>query len=121
MSFLFTFLMLIVCVTARLASVGIFFVLRICKKKELSFQDLLVLWYSGSIRGAIAFALSLSIKQELVPNKSLIASTTLIIVLVTTLVGGGMMGLAVQLIGLKPKPENEEESNLINNAEVKNR
>lgn len=51
--------------------------------------------------GAIAFALSLQIKPSLSPNSGLLVSSTLVVVLITTLIFGGLMSIFTKLIGLK--------------------
>lgn len=56
--------------------------------RRISFRMQIFLWFS-SIRGAIAFALSLNV---FTPHRSTIVSTTMIIVIITTIVLGGMTG-----------------------------
>lgn len=81
-------------------------------------KELLIIWFSGSIRGkfefqlilhigAIAFALSLQIKPSLSPNASLIVSSTLVVVLITTLIFGGLMSIFTKFIGLKEEEVNQ--------------
>ena len=53
------------------------------------------------IIGAVAFALSLQIKPSLSPNAGLIMSSTLVVVLITTLLFGGLMSVFTKWIGLK--------------------
>jgi hypothetical protein len=47
--------------------------------------------FSGSIRGAIAFGLAMSIQTGSVQNDEVLISTTLILVFVTTIVFGALM------------------------------
>jgi len=47
--------------------------------------------FSGSIRGAIAFGLAMSIQTGSVENDEVLISTTLILVFVTTIVFGALM------------------------------
>lgn len=61
---------------------------------------MLIIWFSGLIRGAIAFALSLKISSEVSPHKEALVSITLIIVLMTTIIMGGLMATFAKLIGL---------------------
>lgn len=79
--------------------IGLLMLCRKCKA-GLSFKQLATIWFSGIIRGAIAFALSLQVQHSLSPNRSIIVSTTLIVVLVTTVVLGGLMSIFAKMIGL---------------------
>lgn len=88
---------------------------------RISIKQLLLIWFSGSIRGAIAFALSLQIRPSLSPNSSLIVSSTLVVVLITTLLFGGLMSIFTKFIGLKEEivnPSNLDYSQLIKEGEV---
>ncbi len=88
---------------------------------RISIKQLLLIWFSGSIRGAIAFALSLQIRPSLSPNSSLIVSSTLVVVLITTLLFGGLMSIFTKFIGLKEEisnPSNLDYSHLIKEGEV---
>jgi NhaP-type Na+/H+ or K+/H+ antiporter len=90
---------------------------------RISIKQLLLIWFSGSIRGAIAFALSLQIRPSLSPNSSLIVSSTLVVVLITTLLFGGLMSIFTKFIGLKDEivnPSNLDYSQLIKEGEVVN-
>lgn len=70
---------------------------------SINLRQLVIVWYSGLIRGAIAFALSLQIKEDLAPHKKQMVSTTLMVVLITTIVLGGLMSAFAKLIGLDPE------------------
>jgi len=72
-----------------------------CFHIGISMKQLVLIWFSGIIRGAIAFALSLSVKGELAQGKSLLVSSTLVVVLVTTVIFGGLMQIFAKFIGLK--------------------
>jgi NhaP-type Na+/H+ or K+/H+ antiporter len=88
---------------------------------RISIKQLLLIWFSGSIRGAIAFALSLQIRPSLSPNSSLIVSSTLVVVLITTLLFGGLMSIFTKFIGLKEEivnPSNLDYSQLIKEGDV---
>ena len=61
---------------------------------------MILIWFSGIIRGAIAFALSLAVDSKLAPNRSLIVSSTLVVVLVTTVVFGGLMTVFASILGI---------------------
>jgi hypothetical protein len=70
------------------------------------------------IIGAVAFALSLQIKPSLSPNSSLLVSSTLVVVLITTLLFGGLMSIFTKFIGLKaeePPVTNLDYSSLMSN------
>lgn len=56
-------------------------------KWQVSFQELSIIWWSGLIRGTIALALVLQVKTR---HYQLLISTTLGVVLVTTLILGGL-------------------------------
>lgn len=77
------------------------------------------LYFLKCVLGAIAFALSLQISPSLSPNSGLLVSSTLVVVLVTTLLFGGLMSIFTKIIGLKeetPNPSNIDYSNLIANG-----
>lgn len=59
---------------------------------RLSLQEVCIIYFAGLIRGAIAFALVLSLRSL---NFSLIKSNTLILVLTTTILLGGMMSFII--------------------------
>lgn len=60
--------------------------------------------FSGMIRGAIAFGLVLRLDNSL-PNRSVIVSTSLSLVLVTTLIFGSSLGLISRCLFGKPQEE----------------
>jgi len=60
----------------------------------------MIIWFSGLIRGAIAFALSLKISGDISSHRDTLISITLIIVLMTTIILGGLMAAFAKLIGL---------------------
>ena len=62
----------------------------------------MIVWFSGLIRGAIAFALSLEISSKM-EHRSQMVSTVLMVVLMTTIVLGGLMSTFAKLIGLDPE------------------
>lgn len=61
---------------------------------------MILIWFSGVIRGAVAFALSLQISKKISPNASLMVSSTLVVVLTTTLLFGGLMSIFTKFIGI---------------------
>lgn len=70
----------------------------------------MLIWFSGLIRGAIAFALSLEINSEIAPHRDQMVSTTLMMVLMTTVVLGGVMSAFAKLIGLDAESADEVEN-----------
>jgi sodium/hydrogen exchanger-like protein 6/7/sodium/hydrogen exchanger 8 len=62
---------------------------------RLKWSELLFIWYAGLIRGAIAFGLVLRIDHNdtLFPNRLVITTTCLTLVLFTTIVFGSTVGL----------------------------
>lgn len=59
-------------------------------KRELSFKEAMFLYCGGMIRGAIAFGLVLRLDKSL-PNREVIITTSLCLVIVTTLLFGTLM------------------------------
>jgi NhaP-type Na+/H+ or K+/H+ antiporter len=52
--------------------------------------------FAGSIRGAIAFGLAISIQTGSVKNDEVLVSTTLIMVFITTIVFGAVLPLVIK-------------------------
>jgi len=68
-------------------------VLRLCcHKPQLNLREISFMCCAGMIRGAIAFGLVLRLNDTL-PNKSVIVTTSLSLVLATTLIFGSSLGL----------------------------
>ena len=67
---------------------------------SINFKQMMIIWFSGLIRGAIAFALSLKISGDISSHRDTLISITLIIVLMTTIILGGLMAAFAKLIGL---------------------
>ena len=61
-------------------------------RRRVTCGELLFIWYAGLIRGAIAFGLVLRIADD-VPNRSVIVTTCLTLVVVTTIFFGSTVGL----------------------------
>lgn len=109
-NFNFTLLIIVAGFIARAAAVFIPLGIFACVKKfkiSINFKQMLIIWFSGLIRGAIAFALSLKINEHIAVHKSVLVSITLIIVLTTTIILGGLMAAFAKLIGL-PVESNTE-------------
>lgn len=79
-------------------------------KWELGFKKLIFIWYAGMIRGAIAFGLVLRISNGSSPNRGVIVTTSLLLVIFTTVVFGSTVGLLQNcLMGSADKDEVIEE------------
>jgi len=79
------------------ATFGLIGLLKMCgyernDPKRLTCKELLFIWYAGLIRGAIAFGLVLRVDAD-VPNRSVIVTTCLSLVVFTTIVFGSSVGL----------------------------
>ena len=59
-------------------------------KREITFKETIFLYCGGMIRGAIAFGLVLRLDMSL-PNRSVIVTTSLLLVLATTLIFGTLL------------------------------
>jgi NhaP-type Na+/H+ or K+/H+ antiporter len=102
-SYSFVVLLLLSCIIARAAAVFIpSLFLGLCSRfnTRLSLRELTLIWFSGIIRGAIAFALSLQVNPKLSPQASLLISSTLVVVLVTSLLFGGLMSVFSKFLGI---------------------
>lgn len=80
-----------------------------CNNKTfpLSGKELKMCWYSGLVRGVIAFALCLQIETE---SKDFLTTIVLVIVMITTLIGASMLKTFSNCIGLKSQ---EDDLNLL--------
>jgi NhaP-type Na+/H+ or K+/H+ antiporter len=67
------------------------------KRFKLNTKELITIWIAGSIRGAIAFALIISVNTGSIPNKVLMKTTILGIVLFTTVAYGSILPLFKQI------------------------
>lgn len=86
------------------------FVLIFGFKWELGLKKLIFIWYAGMIRGAIAFGLVLRISHGSSPNRGVIVTTSLLLVIFTTVVFGSTVGLLQNcLMGSSDKEEVKEE------------
>jgi NhaP-type Na+/H+ and K+/H+ antiporter len=63
---------------------------------------------AGSIRGAIAFGLAISIDTPNAKNKQVLVNTTLILVFFTTIIFGAMMPFLIKFFKSFDPPENNE-------------
>mmetsp|Transcript_1646 Transcript_1646/g.2673 ORF Transcript_1646/g.2673 Transcript_1646/m.2673 type:complete len:497 (-) Transcript_1646:19-1509(-) len=75
-----------------------------CGHFGLDTKNICVAWFSGLIRGAIAFALVLQVESE---HQNVLISTTLGIAIVTTVGLSNLMGPYTRFVGLEAKPSQE--------------
>ena len=99
---LISVLFLIVIVGRGAATMGLVSLLKLCgyeknNPNKLTFKDLALIWYAGLIRGAIAFGLVLRIDSSF-PNRDLIVTTCLTLVLFTTVIFGSTVGLLLSCL-----------------------
>ena len=90
-------LMAVVVLCRFIATVGLVSCLKLCKYESkhhspLNYRELIFIWYSGLIRGAIAFGLVLRIEPSFA-GRDLIVTTCLSLVVVTTIVFGSTVSL----------------------------
>lgn len=98
--------LMIIVVGRGLGTVGLVWVLRcLGYPTNTSIKELLFIWYAGLIRGAIAFGLVLRIDNNS-PNRSVIVTTSLALVIFTTVVFGSTVGMVSKYLF-----NEEEESN----------
>ncbi|EGR33957.1 Na+ H+ antiporter, putative [Ichthyophthirius multifiliis] len=79
------------------------------REQKLNKQQLLMVWYSGNIRGAVSFGLILMFQSE---NIETLVTVVLLIIIFTTFILGSLMQIYGKKIGLK----NEECELKINNS-----
>ena len=80
-----------------IGSMGFYLTLKGCgydkgSEKGMDTKELLFIWYAGLIRGAIAFGLVLRV-DDFFPNRQLIVTTCLSLVVFTTIFCGSTIGL----------------------------
>ena len=95
---LFTIELVIIVLGRAFATIGLltFLKLACCYERDnpakITFRELIFIWYAGMIRGAIAFGLVLRIDHS-IPNRDVIVTTCLALVVVTTIVFGSTVGI----------------------------
>lgn len=79
-------------------TIGIFFLTKRNDEPQiLSFKDVIYVFYSGLMRGSIAFGLLLRINNDL-PDREIILTTCLTIIVVTTIIFGSTTGLLARML-----------------------
>jgi len=89
--------MVVIMIGRALGTFGLISLLKICKyekhnRKAITWKELTFIWYAGLIRGAIAFGLVLRIDDS-VPNRGVIVTTCLTLVVFTTIFFGSTVGV----------------------------
>jgi len=107
-----------------ISTIGLVSCLKLCRYESkhhnpLNYKELVFIWYSGLIRGAIAFGLVLRIEDSFA-GRDLIVTTCLSLVVITTIIFGSTVSLVSYcLFGDIHKPvkkeegQNESSANLI--------
>lgn len=75
--------------------------------QPVTLKEMIFIWYAGLIRGAIAFGLVLRLPKDdtLCPNRDVIVTTCLALVVCTTIVFGSTVGLLGACLFREPAPE----------------
>ena len=75
----------------------------------MKFSEKSIMTFAGSIRGAIAFGLAISIDSKNKKIKQVLVSSTLVLVFITTILFGGLMPIVIRFFkGFEPKIEDEQ-------------
>lgn len=97
-NFLFFFLCTAYCLIARAFNIfPLSFLANTCRKKKIPIKMQVVMWFAG-LRGAIAFALSQNMPRE---HRGVYVSTTLLIVIFTTIICGGLTEPMLSQMGMR--------------------
>jgi len=105
MSIGFSFLVLFAAFIARAISMVISYLMVCWCTEQIKLNQFAVIWFSGLVKGAIAFGLSAQISPDVSENRDFIMGTTLSIVLVSTIVLGGLMSVFARAVGLDKEKE----------------
>jgi len=103
--------MCVILIGRGLGTFGLIGLLKLCKyekhnPKKITWKELTFIWYAGLIRGAIAFGLVLRIDDS-VPNRGVIVTTCLTLVVFTTIFFGSTVGLLGKcMFGERSEAEN---------------
>ena len=79
---------------------GVYYIRK--KPFPLNPPELKVCWYSGLVRGVIAFALALQVEST---NRDFLVTVVLVTVLITTILGSSLLKTFCDCIGLKSEIE----------------
>lgn len=96
----------IVIIGRFVAIVVSYYMFSCCKgspSNKLSFREVSFLSYAAFIRGAIAFGLVLNVDEVIFPQKKIIVSTILVLVITTTIIIGSFTNIVKNLI--MPSPD----------------
>ncbi|KAF7638104.1 Sodium/hydrogen exchanger [Meloidogyne graminicola] len=101
LDFVFIFVTLFACFIFRFISVGVLTSL-VNKKRlqKIGIVDQFIMGYGG-IRGAVCYGLVMSLNQELICCKNMLASTTIIVIVFTVFVQGGSIKKLVTYLKVK--------------------
>lgn len=101
-SWQFILIEMAICMIARfVGTVCFLYSTAICRhRRQVSFKQLLFIWYGGLIRGAIAFGLVLRLDATLVQEKHLqvITTTALTLVVSSTFIFGSTIQIVQKLL-----------------------
>ena len=119
-------LMGVVVLCRFISTIGLVSCLKLCRYESkhhnpLNYKELVFIWYSGLIRGAIAFGLVLRIEDSFA-GRDLIVTTCLSLVVITTIIFGSTVSLVSYClfgdVHKKAKKEGKEIStNLVEDAQ----
>lgn len=77
----------------------------------MKFSEKSIMTFAGSIRGAIAFGLAISIDSKNKKIKQVLVSSTLVLVFITTILFGGLMPIVIKFFkSFEPKEEGAQEA-----------
>jgi len=81
-----------------IGTIGLVYTIGLCgHKKQVNLNEMIFIWFAGMIRGAIAFGLVLKIDDSY-PNRNVIVTTSLALVIFTTLLFGTLMPLISRVL-----------------------
>lgn len=102
----FIFIAIILCMLGRACNTFSFsYLANIRRKVKISLKMQCVLWFAG-LRGAIAFALALTMPGDNGWNRDVVVTTTLMIVMFTTVICGGLTEPLLTRLDLKASTMN---------------
>jgi NhaP-type Na+/H+ or K+/H+ antiporter len=93
-------------------TIGVFYLTKRENESDpLNIKDVIYLFYSGLMRGSIAFGLVLRISEDF-PDRDIILTTCLAMIVITTIIFGSTTGLMARLL-LRSEEEKKEEGLLV--------